>query len=557
MRRPIRFIVPALVFGLGLVLGGWFSIQKRAAEFSAAVDRRIAEGNDVSQAPSSNARARFANENEMITAVMSAVAGKDPLLRAYQLHDLIGSLNSEQLAAVFERAIHVDDLSRRSALLVPLLSRWVEIDTSAAKAAMQPYRDRARAVWRVDWRSVESSVNDAWAKALPESALAEAAATPDAWWAWTSAQSALDALTNGDPARKLIELSKIPGSNLRDRLLGETLGALAEKDFAAAEAQLNLISDARKRSQLQADILGKLAERDPTAAMDRMIELAPSLARGQPGFQLVNKVLRAAAKKNAPDALAAVDQLPEELRSQARSAALVGWAGEHSVEALDWATANDVNIKDTKAIVHFSDYGGVGWNSLIMTAFDSDREKTLTWLRSQPPSAERDSLLMAGIWGGSTEQRLAIYAELTPEARKRAIGGMINTYRGPGVSEAESWVKGLPGGPERVAGVQALAALQVNNDPQRVDSIAEAWPAGPERDAAFRGIVTSISQNDPLRASEIARRISNPDARSNAFVNIAWSWCYRNETAARSWVSSTPELSADDKRVLLRQFDER
>jgi hypothetical protein len=137
------------------------------------------------------------------------------------------------------------------------------------------------------------------------------------------------------------------------------------------------------------------------------------------------------------------------------------------------------------------------------------------------------------------------------------INGSFRTSDGFGASEAASWVKELPAGPERVAGVQALASLQLYNNPGRADSIPEAWPAGPERDAALRGIATSISQNEPARAFEFARRINNPDSRSNAFVQIARSWLYRNESAARAWISTTPELFADDKRVLIRQFDER
>jgi hypothetical protein len=561
MRRLLHFIVPILVFGLGVVAGAWFSIKKRAAEFSAGVERRLAEpveGGDVSQALSFSSRTRFATENDMVSGIMSAVAEKDPLLRAYQLRGLVNSLNSEQLAIMFERALHVDDRDRRSALLVPLLARWAEIDAAGAKAAVQPYRARARAVWRVDWRSPEIAVNEAWAKALPESALAEAAAAPDAWWALTSAQSSLDALANGDPAKKLAELSKMPASKFRDGLCSDALRALAEKDYAAAEAQLDLVSDPRKRSQLQTDILGKLAERDATAAMDRMIALATTLAGGQPALRLVNKVLRAAAKQSGPDALAAIDRLPEELRPQARNAALIGWAGQHPVEALDWAATNNVNIREIKATAFFNDFEGAGWNSLIMTAFDSDREKTMTWLRSQPPSTERDSLLMAGLWSGSTEQRLAIYAELTPESRKKAVSNVIDSTSGrTSVSEMDGWVKGLPAGPERMTGVQALASLQVLNTPERADSIAEEWPAGPERDAAFRGIAIATSHSDHLRGLEFARRITNPNARANAVAQIASSWLYQNEAAARSWISTTSELTADDKRVLIRQWDER
>jgi hypothetical protein len=558
MRRLIRFVLSAAVFGLGLVVGGSISINKRAADFSAGVERRLAEGGSVSQPRSPSSKVHFATQDELVTALMSTVAERDPLLRAYQLRELIGNLNSEELAVVFERAVRVEDRIRRSSLLVPLLSRWAEIDLAAATAAVKPYRDRARNDWRVDWRGVESAIVDAWAEALPESALAEVAANPNAWWAWTTAQSSLDALSNGDPAKKLAELLKLPEGRLRDRLCGDAFRALAAKDYAAAEDQLNAISDPRKRSRLQADILGKLAEKDAAAAVDRMIDLASDLAPGLPGLQLVNKVMRAVAKQNPSDALAAVERLPEELRSQAQGAALIGWASQNPIDALDWALANDVNVRDTKAFAFFGDgEGGGGWNTLISAAVESDREKTLAWIRSQAPSTERDTYLLSCIWNASPEQRLAIYADLAPESRKSAIGNVINGDRGTDVSKMESWIKELPAGGERVTAIRAFASTQTYNTPERLDSIAEDWPEGPERDAAFRGIATALVQNNPQLGLEYARQITDPKTRSHAFSNIASSWLYGNEAAARAWISSTSELSADDKRVLIREFEER
>jgi hypothetical protein len=556
MRRLIRFIVPVLVFGLGLIVGGSVSIKKRAAEFSAAVDRRVAEADRISHPPDAGAIKHFANDNDLITGIMTAIVEKDPLLRAYQLRALFGNLNSEQLGVVFKRAIQMDDRYQRINLLIPLLTRWAEIDPAAAKAAVQPYRDRMHAAWRLDWRSVEYSVINAWPRAMPEAALDEAVAEPGAWWARTISESALESLSAGDPKTRLAEIAKMPACKLRDTLSAAALQSLAEKDYAAAEAQLDLVTDPRKRTKLQAEILGKLALKDSTAAIDRMVDLAPNLASRLQGRELVNNVLRSAAKQNPEDALASIDRLPEELRKEAQGAALVGWAADQPIKALDWAVANNLDIKDVNASASFNEYGG-GWNSLISTAFESDKEKTLAWLRSQPASNDRDSLLMDGIWQGSLEQRFAIYAELAPSARKRAVDSVINGSRGTDVSQMEAWVKGLPAGDERTAAVRSLTSLQIRNDPELASSLAENWPAGPERDAAFRGIAMNFSQTDPPRAFEFARNITDPDARSNALVNIAWSWQYRNAAATRAWVSSTPDLSADDKRVLLREFDER
>jgi hypothetical protein len=109
----------------------------------------------------------------------------------------------------------------------------------------------------------------------------------------------------------------------------------------------------------------------------------------------VNAVLREAAKKDAAEALEAVNGLPEDLQTYALGAALVGWAGEHPIDALTWAIANGVDPSEAKA----SNFGG-GSNSLLKAAFESDRTKTLAWLRAQPASSERDLMLLDGYMRG-------------------------------------------------------------------------------------------------------------------------------------------------------------
>jgi hypothetical protein len=271
----------------------------------------------------------------------------------------------------------------------------------------------------------------------------------------------------------------------------------------------------------------------------------------------VTAVLRAAAKQDAAAALAAVDGLPEGVQTVALGSALVGWAGEHPEEALTWAAANGVELSEAKAFRFHGDFDGVSWNSLLGTAFDSDPAKTLAWIRTQPASPERDSMLREGIWRGTAEEKLQIYAELTPKGQAAAVGELVEQSFRNGEGQMEQWVKAQPSGPARQAAIQALTACQSDNTPERIDVLADAWPAGPDRDAAMRGLVLSLSQNDPRRALDFARRVSGIAARESAIENIARNWLYRDEPAARAWIVGAPELSAEEKRVLLRQSEER
>jgi hypothetical protein len=51
--------------------------------------------------------------------------------------------------------------------------------------------------------------------------------------------------------------------------------------------------------------------------------------------------------------------------------------------------------------------------------------------------------------------------------------------------------------------------------------------------------------------------VSDPAIREASFERIAQTWMFTNHAGARAWITSTPDLSAEQKRVLLRQADER
>jgi hypothetical protein len=285
--------------------------------------------------------------------------------------------------------------------------------------------------------------------------------------------------------------------------------------------------------------------------------LAPDLTAGTDGIRLVTTVLLGAARKDPAAALSAISELPQELQSHALGSALVGWAGEHPTDALTWAAANGVDLSEAKALSFHGDYGGVGSYSLFSAALNSDRAKTLDWLRAQPRSPERDSMLRDGTFNGTFEERLQVYAELTPKGQADAAWYLVQSSFRTNESSIEPWVKAHPPGAARKAAIQALVALQVGNSPERIDALADDWPAGADRDAALRGIASSLSSNDPRRALDFARRVNAPEARESTFASIAQNWLYRDEPAARAWIIGAPEIPAEEKRVLLRQYDER
>ena len=363
MRRFAQLALPLLVFSIGLAAGAWFSIGRRAAVFSAGVEQRLAATANFPPVPVLETKRVFPSDEEMLTVIMSALAEDEPLLRAHRLHDALGRLSSAELAVLFEHSLKVDDRDRRDVLLGVLLTRWAALDPGAAATAVRPYQDRFR-TWKPDWRSLDTAVCLAWAGALPERALAEAMAKPDAQWARGTALAAIQSLAEGDPVRQLEALTRLPASRLRAEMSETAIKALAQKDSVAAEARLNLLPEPRQRARVLSEILGELAARDATAGLARLSALAPDLTPGSDGTRLVTAVLRAAAKQDAAAALAAVDGLPQELQAVALGSALVGWAGEHPVDALTWAAANGVELSEAKAVSFGDGDGGASWDNV-------------------------------------------------------------------------------------------------------------------------------------------------------------------------------------------------
>ena len=540
MRRFTQVLLPLVGCVAAFAAGAWFSIERPGEE-------RLAASANVGLKTVSRNEPGFSSDEEMLTVIMSALSEGDPLLRAHELHNALSRLSSGEFGILFDKAVQIEDRDRRGTLLGVLLARWAIVDPTGAEAAVSPYLKRYRSSMRNDWRSADTAVCMAWAGALPERALAEALAAFGARWAIDTAGWAIDSSAERDPVRQLELLAQFPANWLRDSFCESAIKALAEKDCAAAEARLDLLSKPQRRASVQSEILGKLAERDPAAALARLAALAPNLKPGADNFRLVTAVLRAAAKKDPTAAFEAVKGLPERFKTEAFRLVFAGWAQGHLDDALAWAEATGGDQSGAKS-------------SLSYIAFSIDRDKTLAWLRTQPASSERDVMLTGGIRSAPVVEKLQLYDELTPRAKAEAAAMLVRSCfeKSPSfpADQIEPWINAQPPGPARKGAIQAFAYHQTPTS-ENVEALANQWSSGPDRDAALRGICSSIYDKDPQRALVFARRIGAHEVRESALENIAQSWLYRDESAARAWITSTPELSTDEKRVILRQFDER
>jgi hypothetical protein len=140
--KRVPFIALLLAtFGLGLALAGWLVTARGPAARETSGTRVIHAPRDTPATPRA-----FPTDEAMLTAIMSAAAVEDPLLRAHLLYEAVGRLSPGELARLYESALRVGDYRRRAALVSVLLSNWARLDPAAAAAAVRPMLERFRAM---------------------------------------------------------------------------------------------------------------------------------------------------------------------------------------------------------------------------------------------------------------------------------------------------------------------------------------------------------------------------------------------------------------------------
>jgi hypothetical protein len=182
MLKVKQAVLLIIVIAAGFLCGSWLGVERRAHAFSEAVQRRLSERPAIAHRIGEPHERSFATDTEMISAIMSALKEEDPLFRAHRLHTLLEDLSSPELAALFERALKIDDREQRDIILRPVFARWELMDPAAAESAIRPFLERLQSGKRIASGSKEDVVIDVWAHTRPDLALALAAAAPDSNW---------------------------------------------------------------------------------------------------------------------------------------------------------------------------------------------------------------------------------------------------------------------------------------------------------------------------------------------------------------------------------------
>lgn len=550
MRAPLKIGLMVLGVAAGAILGGALATHQRVSSLRAAFQ---VETGGAPGAENTPPRTPFSSEEEAISAVFSALQERNQLRRAFDIYEALQRLDSKQLAAMAGRVAPLTDYQQR-AVLLPLMQRWSQIDPEAAEAWAQPYLDR----FVVSGGPQDRFVATAWSRAAPERALEKALRIPDENTGAQIAAAAVAGLAGDDPKGAVERLAQLPEGKLRERALADSIRLWAAKEPAAAYAQLGRLAPGRLADEVRRGVMHEWAKSDPNAALGALEELGPSLRAELHGNPLVREVIGAAASKDPQVALEAVERLPDALQRDATTAAIVAWARKDGVAALEWARSHGISL-EARSYQRFGGglgFSSYGWNSLLDSAMNSDKEKVIEWVRALPAGEERSRGIAEIIRHAPMEQARELFTELPPERQKDAVWSFIGRARQDDPDATADWVRNLPPGPVRTSAVNALVSSSSHGGPEKIEEVIQDFAPGPDRDAALWGAVSGTAYRKPHQALEFATRIQERRIRERAFEQLASSWFYQDRAAAAAWLAQTQEITPENKRVILRQAED-
>ncbi|MEO8354051.1 MAG: hypothetical protein ABI680_20165, partial [Chthoniobacteraceae bacterium] len=227
-----RCILLVIVAAAGFGAGRWLAAPERIG----AENHTGAPGAAPAPVTSSAENRSFAGEQEAVSAFFSALQHPNKLRRAYELQRDIELLDPAQIRALVERVVklgHEDG----SALIGPLMARWVALDPEGAAAWSRPTVERVF----VSGYGMDFAICDAWCAADPEAALALALTRPHASRSARQVEAAVGALAGNQPAAQVRRAAALPEGKLRDSAIAAGLSEWAKRSPAEAFVQLNLL----------------------------------------------------------------------------------------------------------------------------------------------------------------------------------------------------------------------------------------------------------------------------------------------------------------------------
>lgn len=210
------------------------------------------------------------------------------------------------------------------------------------------------------------------------------------------------------------------------------------------------------------------------------------------------------------------------------------WAKEDPQSAL--AAARDLDDNWRQPLVH----------SVLSVWANTDPERALDELLTEPPSSERNDVALSFLagWSYNNPQLAAAWFEQQRDKELRAnlVAQAAEGYALKDMEAAIDWARGLPAN-ERVDAVATVAGILVQKDPERAAALVLE-----QNDAnATKRLVMSWAQSDPAAVSPwITANIDDPKMRLQMLELAVMFWTGTDEAAVVRFVETLrPGLEYD------------
>jgi len=149
--------------------------------------------------------------------------------------------------------------------------------------------------------------------------------------------------------------------------------------------------------------------------------------------------------------------------------------------------------------------------------------------------------------------------QLGASADPKGVATVASAWATTDLQAASDWALALPAGPMQNRAIATVVGVWAYNDPQGAENWLGQFPAGEARD---RSIVAFLSRgasalSDAERSAEFEQWFDVIDdnwQRTRAAVGLFRTKWNIDPDAARTWLSSLPDIDPEMVRITLREY---
>lgn len=380
-----------------------------------------------------------------------------------------------------------------------------------------------------------------------------------------------------DPRAAVAFARKQLGSNEQDAFLSAAIGRWMERDSIAARAWFDELPPGQEKNMVAEPVIASLSRLNPRAALQLAQSLPGGAERGVDLYEVFKVWL-----ETDPQSAAAAAWALEEGEERSRTLDNLGcrWAMLDPVSACAWASQlpesklrNGIQAEIAGAWAETDPAAALAW-SRSLGAFDLRKNVTGqvlgVWAKRNSTEAQAQALALPP--GEERTRAIACVAPFVmqddPLVAMRLLEQLPEKERSDSFRTMEMYwdFTGLnmndpatvtalldlvPAGVGQSGFVKSILGQWAQGDPASAAQWLQRLPASPDRDSAVGIFVSKISGRDPGSAIEWARTIADPALRNERLEGVVHQWIKAAPDAAKQWLHTTNQLSAESKKKLL------